>query len=314
MKNDRKGSCFNAFIIIVCLLIAIPIGIYMLGMWTSTSRERQRRESEKQIEMAKQEVADRMRKEAAAEREQQHKALSEELDARASKQSLSSHADQSVVDKKTNADTTEEWTPDAIRKDPVRYLQAKITECGVFSEKLDTKVLSLETLRKRASREALGKKMERDALQGFLVTLKAQYTAAAESKIWQTVQNGVTLSEIQLKQKIVDTNNKVESYSRMAEAHQKSEKVYGDELAEISRQQTRIIEAKRKLSADLEIVKANKETHGTEGITSAIDTMTDISQTLAKPLESPDLDALVTKEVKSKLDNNEFDRIMNKKE
>ncbi|MEI6645975.1 MAG: hypothetical protein WCP12_08045 [bacterium] len=314
MKNDRKGSCFNAFLIIICLLLAIPIGMYMLGMWTSTSRERQRRESEKQIEVAKQEVADKMRKEAAATREQQQKSLSEELDARATKQSPSNHSDQSVVDKKPAVDKTDEWTPDAIRKEPVRYLQAKITECGVFSEKLDTKALSLETLRKRASREALGKKMERDAIQGFLATLKAQYNAAAESKTWPTVQNGVTLSEIQLKQKIVGAHNKVESYSRMAETHQKSEKLYGDELAEISRQQTRIIEAKRKLSADLEIVKANKETHGTEGITSAIDTMTDISQTLAKPLESPDLDALATKEVTSKQDNDEFDRIMNKKE
>lgn len=203
------------------------------------------------------------------------------------------------------------WTSENIQKEPVLYLQSAITECETISQRLDTQALSLGTKKNQSSREVTAQAAECGMYKKFLETAKAKYREVSASGAWPTALNGVTLTEDQLKRKIVEAHQKIETCSTLGNVHQQNVNKLERKLAEIAQKQQEVIDLKRKLSLDMEVVKVKKAIDDIDGIKDTVNAMMDISNAIVASKGDPSLEDLVMPTVSSKVDS-EFDKIMDK--
>ena len=203
------------------------------------------------------------------------------------------------------------WTAENIQKEPLLYLQSAIQECGAISQRLDTQALALGVKKNQSNREALAQTKERDLYQKFLDAAKAKYREVSVSGRWPTEVNGVTVTEEQLKRKIVEANGKLESCATLASVHQQNLNKLERKLAEIAQKQEEVSALKRKLSLDLEVVKVKKAVDDIDGIKDTVNAMMDISNALSTGTGEPSLEDMVAPTVTSRV-NDDFEKIMGK--
>jgi len=204
-----------------------------------------------------------------------------------------------------------QWTSENIQKEPVLYLQSAIAECDKIAQRLDTQALSLGTKKNQSSREVTAQAAECIIYQKFLETAKIKYREMSASKAWPTVMNGVTLTEDQLKRKIVEAHQKTEACSTLGNVHQQNVIKLERKLAEIEQKQQEVIDLKRKLSLDMEVVKVKKAINDIDGIKDTVNAMMDISNAIVTGKGDPSLEDLAMPTVSAKVDS-EFEKIMGK--
>ncbi|MDD4103337.1 MAG: hypothetical protein PHU80_12005 [Kiritimatiellae bacterium] len=204
-----------------------------------------------------------------------------------------------------------QWTTDNIQKEPVLYLQSAIKECEVIVQRLDTQLLALGIKMNQSSRETLVQAKERELYQKFLDTAKAKYREVSTSGVWPAELNGVTVTEEQLKRKIVEASGKVDSCVTLVSVHQQNVNKLERKLAEIAQKQQEVSALKRKLSLDLEVAKVKKAIDDIDGIKDTVNAMMDISNALVSGAGEPALEDMVLPTVTSKL-NSDFEKIMGK--
>ncbi len=203
------------------------------------------------------------------------------------------------------------WTAENIQNEPVLYLQSAIQECEAIRQRLDTQALALAVKKNQSNRELLAQTKERDVYQKFLDAAKAKYREASASGKWPTEVNGVTVTEEQLKRKIVEANGKLESCATLASVHQQNVNKLERKLAEIAKKQEDVSALKRKLALDLEVVKVKKAVDDIDGIKDTVNAMMDISNALSSGAGEPSLEDMVVPTVTSKV-NEDFEQIMGK--
>ncbi len=204
-----------------------------------------------------------------------------------------------------------QWTSENIQKEPVLYLQSAIKECEVISQKLEAQSLALSTKKHQSSREVLVQSKESEMYQNFLGVAKSKYKETAASGAWPIELNGISLTEEQLKRKIVEAHNKMESCTKLASTHQLNVRKLERKLAELNEKQQEVMGLKRKLALDLEVAKVQKSIDDIDGIKDKVNAMLDISNALVSSQGDPTLEDIVMPTVSDKV-NLEFDKIMTK--
>lgn len=186
---------------------------------------------------------------------------------------------------KTKVDETarqvREWTPENIQKDPVGYLTWARTECNKSREQLLARQLSVKTRINEATRTIGGNEAEGVQYDGFLVEAKDLYRSAAENNEWPVSLRGATLSEEQLKRRIVEAFQKIERDSAITVAYKGALVKYENQSAEIQVKLDELLQLKNKLTTDLELAKIKQSFDGIEGIADRLNAMMDTSNALS---------------------------------
>jgi len=204
------------------------------------------------------------------------------------------------------------WTPENIQEDPVGYLTWARSECSTSLTSMKARALSLRTKVNEASRELTARASDEKSFQSLLDEAKGLYRTANEANQWPVSLRGTSLSQEQLKKKIVETYQRIESDSTVATAYQNSINTFNAQLEKINRKTTEIEQLKRKLTTDLEVAKVNVTTKGLEGIAERVNAIMDTSLALADLSKEPSIDDLVTPSKDEKI-NTQFDQIMDAK-
>ncbi len=204
------------------------------------------------------------------------------------------------------------WTPENIQADPVGYLTWAKAECNTSLTSMKARGLSLRTKVNEASRELKVRDADKKAFEELLTEAKETYRKADEAQAWPASLRGATLSEKQLKNKIVETYQRIESDTAIASAYQNSITTFTAQLDKIEQKTNEIDQLKRKLSTDLEVAKVNMTTKGLEGIVERVNAIIDTSAAMSDLSQEPSIDDLV-KPAKDEKVNTQFDQIMGSK-
>ena len=203
-----------------------------------------------------------------------------------------------------------EWTPENITKDPVGYLTWALDECKRVEGDLKASTLALNTRRNQAERELAKKQAERDAYSKLVGEAKALYRKAKADDRWPAALRGATLTEAELKARIVEAHSKVKSLDDLIAAYKQSQKAMERQLVQISEKLTEAQKLKGKLSSEIEVAKVKQSAEGIGAITDQLEAMADTSKALVSSSgQTSSLEDMVAPTGQPRIDA-EFDRIM----
>lgn len=211
------------------------------------------------------------------------------------------------VDEATRQAT--QWTPENIQKDPVGYLTWAQSECDAIGQRLEAQALSLRTKMNQSSREATAKGAELRSYQQLFREAKEKYQQSASAQSWPADLRGISLTEQQLKKKIVEAHQRVEALTKLVSTYSQTSKALERKLAEVSTKQEETSQLKRKLSTDLEIAKVKKTVADIGAISDRLNAIMDTSGALVSTPEEPSLEDLVQPSQTEQIDA-AFDQIM----
>jgi len=206
------------------------------------------------------------------------------------------------VDESTRQATT--WTPENIQKNPVGYLQFSLSELAAISSKLEARVLALNTQKNQADRQAGKADAEAGQLKLLVEQAKALYLQASKDGTWPVALNGHSVSEDQLKEKIVNAHQRAESLSARVQAYTQTTAKLDRALKDLFQKQKEVAGLQQKLQSDLEMVKINQSVKDIEHIEDSVAAIMATSQALvgADAGSLPELDVLLDAPETSKID------------
>lgn len=203
-----------------------------------------------------------------------------------------------------------QWTPENIQKDPVGYLTWAREETGRTEQTLQASTLSLKTKLNEATRQVAANRESLDTYTTLLGEAKSLYREAAATDSWPATLRGVSLTEAQLKAKIVEAFEKVQGLDQLIATYNETSSIMSRKLAEVDAKLSEVRKLRGKLATDLEIAKVKKSVEGLGEISDRLAAIMDTASALTDVTAGDvSLEDLVTPTGDQKLDE-DFSKIM----
>lgn len=205
------------------------------------------------------------------------------------------------------------WTPENIQKDPVGYLTWAVSECDQLEDKLDARIIALNTKINQSRREIMEKTSERASFDGLLKELKTAYRMASEDDVWPVEVRGAKLTEEQTKSRIVETHQRIAQLTSVIDTYESALNKMLNSLTDVGNKLSETAKLKRKLNGEVEIARVKKEVSGLDEVSDSVSAIIDTTEALISSNgahdQAPSIDELVTPAPSEKM-NQEFDAIM----
>lgn len=112
----------------------------------------------------------------------------------------------------------DKWSPEAIQKDPLGFIQEQIRDCDQLKAKIEAQKISLTRLGKQSARTIEESDGTVARYTAFLAAAKKAYKEAEAADKWPAVVNGFELDEDALSDRIADALERIELAKKDREA------------------------------------------------------------------------------------------------
>ena len=178
------------------------------------------------------------------------------------------------------------WSPEAIQKDPLGFIQEQIRDCDKLKAKIESQKIALTRLGKQSARTIEESDGTVARYTAFLAAAKKAYKEAEAANKWPTVVNGFELDEEQLSDRIADALERIElakkdrapaeALSKKVEIRQRALKAKARELASL----------RLKLVQQADQVKANATLAELGDLSAVLGTLKDMTLEVENPSEA----------------------------
>ena len=110
------------------------------------------------------------------------------------------------------------WSPEAIQKDPLGFIQDQIRDCDQLKAKIESQKIALTRLGKQSARTIEESDGTVARYTAFLAAAKKAYKEAEAANKWPAVVNGFELDEDALSDRIADALERIELAKKDREA------------------------------------------------------------------------------------------------
>lgn len=185
------------------------------------------------------------------------------------------------------------WTKENQALHPVEYCQEQLSELERMSKVLQVQYHSIASAKAAAVRKQTDGESQIVGLSKLLTEIKSLYRVADASNNWPIVVNGFQLSKERAQEKIVDAANSISSV-KIAVAHEKEVVVaLAKKALRLDAEQRKLISIRERVQAALDDLRTKQVVDGANGISDALNAISDSIASLGCENDDPALDDLI---------------------
>ena len=209
-----------------------------------------------------------------------------------------------------SANNKEEWTPEKINKEPVKYLTEMLAEAQEAQEKLKAIEIDLQTRYKKYYRITLEKQNDAEGAKIVLEKAKAAYRAAEKNGEWPAKFYVRRYEQEKLEEIIVELNGIGVRSKALADKYDSLTVLLQTKIKLLKKKLSSIKETVIQINHNLEIVKTGEMMKDVSKIMEETNISLDISDILADRELNVAMADLVKVEAQAAVDKRAFNAIM----